>query len=79
MIMQLLKQLIKFLKQNFINGRKFNDLAQLELELFDYINWYNNLRIRIHGGLNYLSPVVTFLENKCLYKNCPKKGCQSKI
>ncbi len=56
MIMQLLKQLIKFLKQNFINGRKFNDLAQLELELFDYINWYNNLRI--HGSLNYLSPVT---------------------
>ncbi|MDD2470148.1 MAG: IS3 family transposase, partial [Bacilli bacterium] len=23
--------------------------------LFDYINWYNNFRI--HGSLNYLSPV----------------------
>ncbi|WP_141705939.1 IS3 family transposase, partial [Planococcus maritimus] len=25
-------------------------------ELFDYINWYNNLRI--HGSLGYLSPVA---------------------
>ncbi len=48
----------KVFKTEFINGRKFNDLAQLELELFDCINWYNNLRIRIHGGLNYLSPVT---------------------
>ncbi len=46
----------KVFKTKFINGRKFNDLAQLELELFDYINWYNNLRI--HGSLNYLSPVT---------------------
>ncbi len=46
----------KVFKTEFINGRKFNDLAQLELELFDYINWYNNLRI--HGSLNYLSPVT---------------------
>ncbi|MFR1854293.1 MAG: IS3 family transposase, partial [Beduini sp.] len=27
----------------------------LELELFDDVNWYNN--IRIHGSLNYKSPV----------------------
>ncbi len=46
----------KVFKTEFINGRKLNDLAQLELELFDYINWYNNLRI--HGSLNYLSPVT---------------------
>lgn len=25
------------------------------LELFDYVNWYNN--IRIHGSLGYVSPV----------------------
>ncbi|MDU4248544.1 MAG: IS3 family transposase, partial [Thomasclavelia ramosa] len=28
---------------------------ELELELFDYVNWYNN--IRIHGSLGYVSPV----------------------
>ncbi|WP_339025194.1 IS3 family transposase [Spiroplasma endosymbiont of Agriotes lineatus] len=50
------KATYKVFKTEFINGRKFNDLAQLELELFDYINWYNNLRI--HGSLNYLSPVT---------------------
>lgn len=46
----------KIFKTEFINGRKFNDLAELELELFDYINWYNNFRI--HSSLNYLSPVT---------------------
>ncbi len=50
------KATYKVFKTEFINGRKFNDLAQLELELFDYINWYNNLRI--HGSLNYLFPVT---------------------
>ncbi|WP_422397838.1 IS3 family transposase [Spiroplasma endosymbiont of Apeira syringaria] len=33
----------------------FTSLIQLKLELFDYINWYNN--IRIHSTLNYLTPV----------------------
>ncbi|WP_353487040.1 IS3 family transposase, partial [Spiroplasma phoeniceum] len=28
---------------------------QFKLKLFDYINWYNN--IRIHSKLNYLTPV----------------------
>ncbi|MCZ2260929.1 IS3 family transposase, partial [Sporosarcina sp. G11-34] len=30
-------------------------LDQLELELNDYVNWFNN--IRIHGTLGYISPV----------------------
>ena len=33
----------------------FNSFEELELELFDYVNWYNN--IRIHGSLGYVSPV----------------------
>ncbi|WP_425289547.1 IS3 family transposase [Spiroplasma endosymbiont of Nomada ruficornis] len=44
-------------------------MIQLKLELFDYINWYNN--IRIHSILNYLTPVKA--KNKCLPKNSPKK------
>jgi len=27
---------------------------ELDLELFDYVNWFNN--IRIHGSLDYLTP-----------------------
>ena len=39
----------------FLNNRVFDSLEQLQLELFDYVNWYNN--IRIHGSLGYISPV----------------------
>ncbi|WP_338966765.1 IS3 family transposase [Spiroplasma endosymbiont of Lonchoptera lutea] len=45
----------KTFKTEFINGKKFANLTQLKCELFDFVNWYNN--IRIHGSLNYLTPV----------------------
>lgn len=45
----------KTFKTEFINDKKFTSLIQLKLELFDYINWYNN--IRIHSTLNYLTPI----------------------
>ncbi|WP_338979269.1 IS3 family transposase [Spiroplasma endosymbiont of Panzeria rudis] len=45
----------KTFKIEFINDKNFTSLIQLKLELFDYINWYNN--IRIHSTLNYLTPV----------------------
>ncbi len=45
----------KVIKTEFINNRVFDSLEQLQLELFDYVNWYNN--IRIHGSLGYISPV----------------------
>lgn len=41
------------LKVEFAN-RRFNSLKQLGMELFEYVNWYNNHRI--HGSLNYLTP-----------------------
>jgi len=44
----------KVIKTEFINKSNFDSLEQLELELFDYVNWYNN--IRIHGSLNYHTP-----------------------
>jgi len=44
----------KIFKTEFCFNRKFDTLEQLERELFDYVNWYNN--IRIHGSLDYLTP-----------------------
>jgi transposase InsO family protein len=45
----------KILKTELINGAHFHTLHQLDLELFDYVNWYNN--IRSHSTIGYLSPV----------------------
>ena len=42
------------LKTECIKGKKFNSLRELEIELMDYINWYNNHRL--HGSLGYLTP-----------------------
>lgn len=44
----------KIIKTEFAFNRIFSSLEELELELFDYVNWYNN--IRIHGSLGYLTP-----------------------
>ncbi|HBL3186066.1 TPA: integrase core domain-containing protein, partial [Enterococcus faecium] len=33
----------------------FETLQQLDLELFDYVNWWN--RLRLHGTLGYETPV----------------------
>ncbi|WP_206780840.1 IS3 family transposase [Spiroplasma poulsonii] len=44
-----------------IKNRKFKNIEQFKLELFDYVNWYNN--VRIHSKLNYLTPI----EYKNLY------------
>lgn len=45
----------KVIKTEFAFNKVFENFEQLEYELFDYINWYNNHRI--HGALGYLSPV----------------------
>lgn len=45
----------KVLKVEFIYQNKFETLEELELQLAEYIHWYNN--IRIHGSLGYISPV----------------------
>ncbi len=47
--------MFKVVKTEFTNAAHFNCLEQLELELNDYVNWFNN--IRIHGTLGYKSPV----------------------
>lgn len=44
----------KIFKTEFIFNENFEDLEQLKLKLFEYVNWYNN--VRIHGSLNYMTP-----------------------
>lgn len=51
----------KIFKTEFVKGRYFDSLEELELELMDYIHWYNH--IRIHGTLNYTSPIQYKLEH----------------
>lgn len=45
----------KIFKTEFVYGRNFNSLSHLRHELARYIDWFNT--IRIHGSLNYLTPV----------------------
>ncbi len=49
------ESLYKTLKVEFVRKRNFETLEQLQMELDDYINWYN--RHRIHGTLGYKTPV----------------------
>ncbi|UOQ86986.1 IS3 family transposase [Gracilibacillus salinarum] len=44
----------KTIKTEFVSGMVFSSQRELDLELFDYVNWFNN--IRIHGSLDYLTP-----------------------
>ena len=44
----------KTIKTEFVNGTVFSSQEELDLELFDYVNWFNN--IRIHESLDYLTP-----------------------
>ena len=45
----------KMFKTEFVKGRNFESLEQLNIELADYVHWFNH--IRIHGSLNYMTPV----------------------
>ncbi len=45
----------KVIKTEFVYGETFESQEQLDLALFDYVHWYNH--IRIHGTLGYLSPI----------------------
>ena len=69
------------LKTEFIYQHQFKSLNELQLLLFDYIHWYNHGRI--HGTLNYLTPIEyrrkygEVTDAKIVYntslKNCVKK------
>ena len=45
----------KLVKFEFVYRRVFESPEQLALELTDYVHWFNT--IRIHGALDYLSPI----------------------
>ncbi len=45
----------KIFKTEFAFNRIFDSLKHLNAQLTDYVNWFNNKRI--HGTLNYMSPV----------------------
>ncbi|SDY63126.1 IS3 family transposase, partial [Thermoactinomyces sp. DSM 45892] len=47
--------MFKVIKTEFVNDAYFQSLQELSRELFDYVHWFNN--IRIHGTLDYLTPV----------------------
>lgn len=47
--------MFKTIKIEFVYGTNFPNQQALDLELFDYVNWFNN--IRIHGSLEYMTPV----------------------
>jgi hypothetical protein len=42
------------LKTELVFEESFDNIDALELKLFDYVNWYNN--VRLHGSLGYLTP-----------------------
>ncbi len=44
----------KSFKAELVNRRIFTSIEQLELELADYVHWFNC--VRLHGALGYLSP-----------------------
>ena len=43
------------IKTEFVNQRRFGTLEQLQVELADYVHWFNH--IRLHGTLAYKTPV----------------------
>ena len=45
----------KVVKTEFAFNKIFTSFQELEYQLFDYVNWYNNHRI--HGSLDYLTPI----------------------
>jgi transposase InsO family protein len=48
------ESMYNIIKTEFVFEREYTDIAEFKLFWFDYVNWYNN--VRIHGSLNYLTP-----------------------
>ncbi|WP_373370418.1 IS3 family transposase [Alkalicoccobacillus plakortidis] len=44
----------KAVKTEFVSGQIFSSQQELDLALFDFVHWFNH--VRIHGSLNYLTP-----------------------
>ena len=45
----------KSTKVEFVYPNHFQTLKELEIQLFDYVHWWNNFRL--HGSLNYETPL----------------------
>lgn len=45
----------KIIKTEFVRNQRYHDLYPLQLQLSDYVNWFNNHRI--HSSLGYMTPV----------------------
>lgn len=45
----------KIIKTEFVRNQNFSNLYHLQIELADYVNWFN--KHRIHSSLGYLKPV----------------------
>lgn len=43
-------------KTEFVSQCRFATLEELELGMFDYVNWYNNCRL--HGTIGYMTPIA---------------------
>jgi transposase InsO family protein len=48
------ESMYNIVKTEFIFGQEFADLDEFKLLWFDFVNWYNH--IRIHGSLGYQTP-----------------------
>ena len=48
----------KVFKTEFVFGENFDNMNDFQLKLFDYVNWYNN--VRPHGSLCYMTPNEAF-------------------
>jgi len=53
----------KLIKTEFVKSAHFESQNELDVELFDYVHWFNHFRI--HSTLGYLSPI----EYKSKYLN----------
>jgi transposase InsO family protein len=49
-----MESMYNILKTEMVYGQSYATLDDLELDLFDFVNWYNN--IRLHGSLDYIPP-----------------------
>ncbi|MCA1011725.1 IS3 family transposase, partial [Halobacillus halophilus] len=45
----------KVIKVEFVHNQVYAHQSILDIELFDYVHWFNNFRT--HSTLGYLSPV----------------------
>jgi len=48
------ESMYNIIKTEFVFDREFTNLPEFKLFCFDYVNWYNN--VRIHGSLGYITP-----------------------